>query len=104
MNDANEPNNALTEVILRNALRYDDLQAATMSHTIQLRYLPINTAWAFIFGNTDLVAFDGKRLFSSRDEAVWYAKEAGITVSARGDCATSAVQPSEPTSRTLCAT
>jgi|GEM_PF-3919326 len=100
----NEPNNAVAEVILRKALRrYDDLQETTMNNTIQLRYLSVGNAWAFTFG-TDLVAFDGKRLFSSRDEAVWYARAAGITVSPRGDCATSAVQPSEPTSRTLCAT
>jgi len=63
-----------------------------MSNTIQLHYLPVGNAWAFIFGDGYIVALDGKRLFSSREEAVWYAREMKLSVAKNGNCESVAVQ------------
>lgn len=55
---------------------------------ITLRYLPINAAWAFLFGadiaTASIVEMDGRRLFDSRDQAMHAANRAGLKVDTAG--------------------
>ena len=51
---------------------------------LNLRFLPVNQAWAWIFGNNpstmQIISVDGRRLFESRKSALDAARRVGMDV------------------------
>lgn len=50
---------------------------------MRLVFLVPNQAFVFLFGDA-LVDVDGKRIFNTREDAVWAAKMCGLTVATDG--------------------
>jgi hypothetical protein len=53
---------------------------------LNLRYFPVNAAWAFVFGDTPITLADFPLFFADRAEAVRAAEYRGISVSREGTC------------------